>query len=121
MTCFALRDVVFADKNNYIGGVTFWVAVISMILSFKHKGLERFYRSGSTLGIQAQHKNRLKLILSNLDVAETAGDMDLPGLKLHELKGNRKGIWSVTVSGNWRVTFRFKSRDAEVVNYEDYH
>ena len=92
-----------------------------MIISFIHKGLERFYRSGKALGIQAKHAKRLKLILTNLDQAESPDDMDLPGLGLHELKGNRKGIWSVSVSGNWRVTFRFTGKDAEIVNYEDYH
>ena len=92
-----------------------------MIISFVHKGLERFYRSGKTSGIQAKHAKRLRLILTNLDQAESPDDMDLPGLSLHELKGNRKGIWSVSVSGNWRVTFRFTSKDAEIVNYEDYH
>ena len=92
-----------------------------MIISFIHKGLEKFYNSGSTAGIQQNHSKRLKLILSNLDQAESPNDMDLPGLKLHGLKGDRKGIWSVKVSGNWRVTFRFEGRDAEIVNYEDYH
>ncbi|POP52342.1 type II toxin-antitoxin system RelE/ParE family toxin [Zhongshania marina] len=92
-----------------------------MIISFIHKGLERFYRSGKASGIQAKHAKRLKLILTNLDQAESPDDMDLPGLGLHELKGNRKGIWSVSVSGNWRVTFRFTGKDAEIVNYEDYH
>ena len=92
-----------------------------MIKSFKHKGLERFYRSGSTSGVQAQHKKRLKLILSNLDQAEIPDDMDLPGLKLHTLSGTRKDIWSVKVNGNWRVTFKFNGRDTEIVNYEDYH
>nr|WP_239923647.1 type II toxin-antitoxin system RelE/ParE family toxin [Agaribacterium haliotis] len=60
-------------------------------------------------------------MLSNLDQAEIADDMDLPGLRLHELSGSRKGTWSVTVNGNWRITFRFNGRDAEIVNYEDYH
>ncbi len=92
-----------------------------MIKSFVHKGLERFYRRGSKSGIQAKHAVRLRLILSNLDQAEGPEDMDLPGLFLHELKGKRKGIWSVKVSGNWRVTFRFVVRDAEAVDYEDYH
>lgn len=93
----------------------------AMIRSFKHKGLERFYHSGSKAGIQAAHVNRPRLILTTLDQAESADDMDLPGLRLHELKGQRKGIWSVSVSGNWRITFRFNGRDAEIVNYEDYH
>jgi len=92
-----------------------------MIISFIHKGLERFYKTGKSSGIQAKHAKRLKLILTNLDQAESPSDMDLPGLRLHELKGSRKKIWSVTVSGNWRVTFRFINRDAEIVNYEDYH
>lgn len=92
-----------------------------MIKSFKHKGLEKFYKSGSTAGIQAKHKNRLRLILSNLDQAESPDDMDLHGLRLHPLSGSRKDIWSVTVNGNWRVTFRFVGRDPEIVNYEDYH
>ncbi|MCK5522958.1 MAG: type II toxin-antitoxin system RelE/ParE family toxin, partial [Thiomargarita sp.] len=84
-----------------------------MIKSFIHKGLERFYRTGRKAGIQAKHAKRLRLILSNLDQAESPENMDLPGLMLHELKGNRKGIWAVKVSGNWRVTFRFISHDAE--------
>ena len=92
-----------------------------MIISFKHKGLERFYKTGQSSGIQTKHARRLRLILTNLDQAESPQDMDLPGLRLHELKGKRKNIWSVSVSGNWRVTFRFASRDAEIVNYEDYH
>lgn len=92
-----------------------------MITSFAHKGLERFYLTGSAAGIQPQHVNRLRLILSNLDQASRATDMDLPGLRLHALKAARSGTWSVTVSGNWRVTFRFNGSDVELVNYEDYH
>ncbi|NOX28018.1 MAG: peptidase [Gammaproteobacteria bacterium] len=92
-----------------------------MIISFIHKGLLRFYKTGKSSGIQSTHAKRLRLILTNLDQAESPQDMDLPGLRLHELKGSRKNIWSVSVSGNWRVTFRFIGRDAEIVNYEDYH
>lgn len=92
-----------------------------MIVSFVHKGLERFYKTGSASGIQSNHIKKLRLILSNMDQAESTDDMDLPGLRLHELKGTRKGVWSVTVSGNWRVTFRFTGKDIEIVNYEDYH
>jgi len=92
-----------------------------MIKSFVHKGLERFYRTASKAGIQAKHAKRLRLILSNLDQAENVEHMNLPALALHELKGDRKGLWAVKVSGNWRVTFRFVGRDAEIVNYEDYH
>ena len=92
-----------------------------MIKGFAHKGLERFYRTGSKAGIQARQARRLRLILTNLDQAESSEDMNLPGLGLHELKGKREGFWAVRVSGNWRVTFRFAGRDAETVNYEDYH
>ncbi|WP_395620992.1 type II toxin-antitoxin system RelE/ParE family toxin [Dokdonella sp.] len=92
-----------------------------MIRNFKHKGLGKFFVTGSTAGIQAAHAKRLRLILGRLNVASLVKDMDLPGLRLHELTGSRKGTWSVTVSGNWRVTFRFECGDAEIVNYGDYH
>ena len=92
-----------------------------MIRSFKHKGLARFFQSGTTAGIQPVHASRLRLILGRLHAATSPQDMNLPGLRLHELSGNRAGTWSVTVSGNWRVTFRFHGEDAEAVNYEDYH
>jgi len=92
-----------------------------MIRSFKHKGLARFFQSGTTAGIQAVHAKRLRLILGRLHAATTPQDMNLPGLRLHELSGNRAGTWSVTVSGNWRVTFRFAGEDAEGIDYEDYH
>ncbi|MGO0305071.1 type II toxin-antitoxin system RelE/ParE family toxin [Endozoicomonas acroporae] len=92
-----------------------------MIISFLHKGLERFYRTGKTSGIQAQHAKKLRRILLLLSRAKIASDMDVPGIRLHALKGERKGIWSVTVSGNWRITFRFNGSDVEIVNYEDYH
>lgn len=92
-----------------------------MILSFKHKGLERFFKTGSKSGIQANHAKRLQLILGRLHASTSPGDMDLPGLFLHQLTGERAGTWSVRVSGNWRVTFQFSSEDAEVVDYEDYH
>lgn len=92
-----------------------------MIRSFKHKGLARFFESGSKSGIQAQHADRLRLVLAQLSVATAPEDMGLPGLRLHPLKGDRKGTWSVWVSGNWRVTFKFVGKDADAVDYEDYH
>ena len=92
-----------------------------MIKSFQHKGLEVFFTAGSVKGIQASHAKKLRLQLAMLDVAEVISDMDRPGWRLHELKGNRKGIWSVIVSGNWRLTFRFENGDAHLINYEDYH
>ncbi|MCL4872179.1 MAG: type II toxin-antitoxin system RelE/ParE family toxin [Anaerolineae bacterium] len=92
-----------------------------MIKDFKHKGLEKFFLTGSKAGIQATHASKLRLILARLHVSSSPRDMNLPGLALHELKGDRQGTWSVKVSGNWRVTFRFDGPDATVVNYEDYH
>ena len=92
-----------------------------MIQSFKHKGLERFYKTGKKSGIQARHAKRLQLILGRLNTSTCPEDMNLPGLYLHQLSGNRSKYWSVRVSGNWRITFRFNGVDAEVVDYEDYH
>lgn len=92
-----------------------------MILSFKHKGLEQFFRHGAKSGIQAKHAVKLRLILGRLGAAVTPKDLDLPGLHLHALGGKRAGTWSVRVSGNWRITFRFTDGHAGLVNYEDYH
>ncbi|MCC6603167.1 MAG: type II toxin-antitoxin system RelE/ParE family toxin [Anaerolineae bacterium] len=92
-----------------------------MIKDFKHKGLEKFFLTGSKAGIQAAHASKLRLILGRPNASTSPRDMNLPGLYLHELKGDRQGTWSVKVSGNWRVTFRFDGPDATVVNYEDYH
>ena len=92
-----------------------------MIKTFKHKGLKLFFDSGKTSGIQTKHANKLRLQLAALDTATIIDDMNLPGYKLHELKGEKKGIWSITVNGNWRITFEFENSDAYIVNYEDYH
>lgn len=92
-----------------------------MILSFEHKGLEVFFKTGKTSGIQASHAKQLKLILGRLSASTSPSDMNLPGLFLHRLSGKRNDKWSVRVSGNWRVTFRFDGKNAEIVNYEDYH
>lgn len=92
-----------------------------MIKKLRHKGLARFFSTGSVSGIQPAHAKRLQLISGRLNASITPRDMDLPGLKLHELKGREKGRWSVWVNGNWRVTFRFEGVDATDVDYEDYH
>lgn len=92
-----------------------------MIKSFKHKGLEKFFLRGVKSGIQVKHADRIRLILGRLHASTSAEDMDLPGLFLHGLSGKRSKTWSVRVSGNWRITFKFVGKDAEVVNYEDYH
>ncbi len=92
-----------------------------MIKSFKHKGLRRFFVSGKTAGIRADHAKRLRLILAVLAAAQNAQDMALPGLNFHRLKANLKGFFAVSVSGNWRVIFRFEAHDAVDVDYLDYH
>jgi proteic killer suppression protein len=91
------------------------------IKSFRHRGLEQFFATGSRRGIQAKHADRLRLILGALNASARPRDMGLPGVGLHELHGPRRGTWAVKVSGNWRVTFRFASQDAVLVDYEDYH
>lgn len=92
-----------------------------MIVSFRHKGLEAFYRSGTTKGIQSVHAAKLGRILTLLEVAAGAPDLNVPGFKLHPLKGDMRGHWSIWVNGNWRVTFRFLDSDVELVDYQDYH
>ncbi len=92
-----------------------------MIVKFRHKGLERLYREDSTRGVPAQHAGRLRRILGLLDVAVVPGDVDGAGLKLHPLKGERRGEWAVWVSGNWRVVFAFEGRHATDVDLVDYH
>lgn len=92
-----------------------------MIVSFRHKGLERYSRTGSTRGIQAEHAAKLARILAALDAAAQPGDLDLPGYRLHPLRGELQDHWSIRVSGNWRITFRFLNHDIELVDYLDYH
>lgn len=92
-----------------------------MIRDFRHKGLEKFFLTGTTVGIQTKHSQKLRMQLAMLNAASEIDDMDRPGWSLHQMKGNKKGIWSVKVSGNWRITFKFEKGDAHVVNYEDYH
>ena len=92
-----------------------------MIKSFKHKGLQAFYEHGSLSGIQANHRQKLRMQLVALDTATVIDDLDLPSYHLHPLKGDLKGLWSIEVNKNWRLTFEFKSGDVYIVNYEDYH
>ena len=92
-----------------------------MIKSFKHKGLEKFFGTGNTRGIQSNHAAKLRLQLAALDTAIIIDDLDIPGYRLHSLKGSRKGIWSITVNANWRLTFEFTDGNVYILNYEDYH
>lgn len=92
-----------------------------MIQSFRHKGLKRFFESGSLAGIQPHHSKRLRMLLAALDTAQSIDDMQVPGFRLHSLKGEERGRWSIWVNGNWRVTFEFRDGHAYVLDYEDYH
>ena len=92
-----------------------------MIKSLRHKGLELFFETGSTKGIQVAHAKNLRMQLVALDTATTIDDMDIPGYQLHDLKGDRQSTWSISVNGNWRLTFEFDDGNAYIVNYEDYH
>ncbi|GMV02622.1 MAG: type II toxin-antitoxin system RelE/ParE family toxin [Burkholderiaceae bacterium] len=92
-----------------------------MIKSFRHKGLRRFFETGSASGVQASHAKRLRMQLAALDTAQRIEDIDVPGFRLHPLKGDMRGRWAIAVSGNWRLTFEFQDGNAYVLDYEDYH
>ena len=92
-----------------------------MIKSIRHKGLKRFLETGRGSGVQGAHQKRLRMQLTALDTAQTITDMDIPGYRLHPLKGTRKGEWAISVSGNWRLTFRFEAGNVYLLDYEDYH
>ena len=92
-----------------------------MIKSFRHKGLKRFFDTGSVAGIQPFHEQKLRMQLTALDTATDIEDMDVPGFRSHPLKGNRRGLWAINVSKNWRIVFEFQDGNAYVVDYEDYH
>ena len=92
-----------------------------MIRGFRHKGLQRFFTKGDARWINARHASRIGRILDLLEAAAAPQDLNIPGLGLHPLKGERKGEWALSVSGNWRITFRFDGEDVTEVNLEDYH
>jgi len=95
--------------------------MVDMIKSFKHKGLEDFFYSGKKRGINPEHANKLENILDRLNAASEIRDMNYPGSNLHKLTGDKKGQYTVKVSGNWRLFFEFIDGDAYIVNYADYH
>lgn len=97
------------------------VVLSRMIQSFRHKGLRKFFESGSVAGIQPHHSARLRMQLAALDTAQSVQDMDVPGFRLHPLKSKDKGRWSIWVNGNWRLTFEFLGGHAHLLDYEDYH
>jgi toxin HigB-1 len=92
-----------------------------MIKSFRHKGLKKFYETGSTSGIQANHANRLRMQLIALETAQSIDDINIPGFRLHPLRGQLKDRWSISVNANWRLTFEFRESHVYILDYEDYH
>jgi len=92
-----------------------------MIKSFKHKGLQNFFENGIKKGVQAKHAERLADILDLLDAADNIQVMNFPGSNLHKLQPKKENLWAVSVSGNWRIVFRFENGDAYIVDYKDYH
>jgi toxin HigB-1 len=92
-----------------------------LIRGFRHRGLQRLYECDDSRGLNAAHVDKIRRILARLEIASVPADMNLPGWRLHRLKGNRAGFWSVTVQANWRVIFRFEKGNATDVDYLDYH
>lgn len=92
-----------------------------MIRTFRHKGLKRLFEGDNPSGVRADQVKRLRDVLVHLDLARHPTDLDLPGYRLHPLRGELKGHWSVTISGNWRILFRFEAGDAFDVDLVDYH
>jgi len=93
-----------------------------MITSFRHKGLQRLYEEGSGRGLPADQVPKITNMLSVIDTAQEPEDIGLfPGWRLHQLKGDLEGFWSITVTGNWRIIFRFENGEASDVDYTDYH
>ena len=119
-----LGFILFSPTYGLYSALTlciFMRYINDMIVSFRHKGLERFYQTGSSRGISPEHVPKISRILAMLEVAVSADELNLPSLKLHPLKGERKGFWSVWVNGNWRIIFRFIGSHVELVDYLDYH
>jgi toxin HigB-1 len=92
-----------------------------MINSIKHKGLNEFYLTGKTKGIQAHHASKLRILLTALNAAKEIKDLRVPAWNLHLLKGDLKGHWALTVNGNWRITFLIEKENVYLVDYQDYH
>jgi len=97
------------------------VTLYGLIKGFRHRGLEKFFEAGSKAGIQPKHADKLRLQLFALDNAKRPEDMNAPGWRLHRLAGHLKDHWAISVSGNWRLTFKFEGEDAILVDYQDYH
>jgi proteic killer suppression protein len=92
-----------------------------MLRSFRHAGIEKFFKTGSKAGIQPAHAAKLSIQLYALDAARSSTDLNVPGWRLHPLKGDLEGHWAIKINGNWRLTFKFEGEDAVLVDYQDYH
>ena len=114
-------EVILPDMTKFIDSRCAPRYNSFMIKTFKHKGLKLFFEEGNCSGIQSKHKEKLRMQLAALNTAENIDDMNLPGYRLHKLKGKKKDVWSITVNGNWRLTFEFDKGDVYILNYEDYH
>ena len=117
----SVADVNFGDERKTVVARCASCYGFFMIKSFRHKGLKRFYSTGSTAGIQPDHAKKLRMQLLALETATSVEDMNIPGFRLHPLKGKDKGRWSIWVNGNWRMTFEFQDGNAYILDYEDYH
>ena len=93
----------------------------AVIKSFKHKGLKLFFEKGKPQAYKLSMRKKLRMQLAAIHTAQNIDDINLPGFSLHQLKGERSNIWSISVNGNWRVTFEFTDGNAYILNYEDYH
>lgn len=114
----------YGGQDTHLSGIVAWCATCyawRVIQSFRHKGLRKFFESGNAAGIQPHHAKRLRMLLAALDTALNIEDINVPGFRLHSLKGSERGRWSVWVNGNWRLTFELKEGHAYLLNYEDYH
>jgi proteic killer suppression protein len=114
-------DVGTTLTNRILHSVSLCDTLNSVIKSFAHKGIEKFFRTGSKAGIQAKHAQKLSLQLALLNAAKQPEDLSAPGWRLHPLRGELSGHWAIMVSGNWRLTFKFEAQDAILVDYQDYH
>ena len=119
--CFCRLQGPRTLENRLLLHVYRYYTLYRMIKSFRHKGVEQFFKTGSKAKIQPKHAEKLRLQLAALDNAKSEKDMNAPAWRLHPLHGNLESHWSVEVSGNWRLTFRFEGEDAVLVDYLDYH
>ena len=92
-----------------------------MTLGFRHRGLRRLYEEDDRRGLNPEHVEKIRRVLARLDQATGPSDLDLPGYRLHPLKKNMAGTWSITIRANWRITFRFEGENVTDVDYLDYH